>query len=112
MHIGDLAARHRRPFRGRAGEGAVAEVEALIARKLNPNLPVMRAIGVREISAYLLGETSLDDATSAGRQATRRYAKRQYTWFAHQPPAEWPRFRGPLDVDRLGEALALLEPNR
>jgi tRNA dimethylallyltransferase len=93
-------------------QGAVAEVEALIARKLNPNLPVMRAIGVREISAYLLGETSLDDATSAGRQATRRYAKRQYTWFAHQPPAEWPRFREPLDVDRLGEALALLEPNR
>ena len=92
-------------------QGAVAEVEALIARKLNPNLPVMRAIGVREISGYLLGETSLDDATSAGRQATRRYAKRQYTWFAHQPPAEWPRFREPLDVDRLGEALALLEPN-
>jgi len=92
-------------------EGAVAEVEALIARKLNPNLPVMRAIGVREISGYLLGETSLDEAISAGRQATRRYAKRQYTWFAHQPPAEWPRFREPLDVDRLGEALALLEPN-
>ena len=88
--------------------GAVAEVETLLARHLNPNLPVMRAIGVAEISAYLLGQTSLDEATAAGQLATRRYAKRQYTWFAHQPPADWPRFREPLDVDRIGSALALL----
>jgi tRNA dimethylallyltransferase len=72
----------------------------------------MRAIGVAEIGAYLRGELSLDDAVAAGRQATRRYAKRQYTWFAHQPPADWPRFREPLDVERLGEALALLQPSR
>ena len=90
--------------------GAVSEVETLLARKLNPNLPVMRAIGVPELSRYLLGETSLDEAVAAGRQATRRYAKRQYTWFAHQPPAEWPRFQEGLGVDRLGEALALLQP--
>jgi tRNA dimethylallyltransferase len=95
-----LYARCDERFAHMIDQGAVAEVEALIARKLNPNLPVMRAIGVREISGYLLGETSLDEATSAGRQATRRYAKRQYTWFAHQPPAEWPRFREPLDIDR------------
>jgi len=90
--------------------GAVSEVEALLARKLNPNLPVMRAIGVPELSRYLLGEITLDEAIAAGRQATRRYAKRQYTWFAHQPPAEWPRFQQGLDVDCLGEALALLQP--
>jgi len=89
--------------------GAVAEVEALIARKLNPNLPVMRAIGVPELASYLFGERTLDDAVAAGQQATRRYAKRQYTWFAHQPPPEWPRFREALDIDRLGEALALLK---
>jgi tRNA dimethylallyltransferase len=92
-------------------QGAVAEVEALLARKLNPSLPVMRAIGVRELSAYLLGDLSLDAAVSAGQQATRRYAKRQYTWFAHQPPPEWPRFRQALDLDSLGEALALIRPN-
>jgi tRNA dimethylallyltransferase len=91
-------------------QGAVSEVEALLARKLNPNLPVMRAIGVREIAAYLLEQSSLDEAVAAGRQATRRYAKRQYTWFAHQPPANWPRFQEALDVERLGEALALLQP--
>ena len=91
-------------------QGAVSEVEALLARKLNPNLPVMRAIGVRELSAYLLGEISLDEAVAAGQQATRRYAKRQYTWFAHQPPDDWPRFKEALDLERLGDALALLEP--
>jgi tRNA dimethylallyltransferase len=89
--------------------GAVAEVEALIARKLNPNLPVMRAIGVQELSPYLFGERTLDAAVAAGQQSTRRYAKRQYTWFAHQPPHEWPRFREGLDIERLGEALALLK---
>jgi tRNA dimethylallyltransferase len=91
--------------------GAVAEVEALLARGLDPDLPVMRAIGVREIAAYLRGETTLDDAVSAGQQATRRYAKRQYTWFAHQPPSDWPRFREALDVETLGDALALLRPS-
>jgi tRNA dimethylallyltransferase len=72
--------------------GAIAEVEALLARNLDPSLPVMRAIGVREIAAYLRGDISSEEAIAAGQQATRRYAKRQYTWFAHQPPPEWPRF--------------------
>ena len=91
--------------------GAVAEVEALVARGLDANLPVMRGIGVREIAAYLLGTATLDGAVAAAQQATRRYAKRQYTWFAHQPPADWPRFREPLDVERLPDALALLQPS-
>ena len=89
-------------------EGAVGEVKALLARKLNPDLPVMRGIGVREIAAYLTGETTLEQAVAAGQQATRRYAKRQYTWFAHQPPAEWPRFRQTLDATAMAEALELL----
>ena len=102
-----LYARCDERFAHMIDEGAVAEVEALLARRLNPNLPVMRAIGVPELSRYLLGEASLDEAISAGQQATRRYAKRQYTWFAHQPPADWPRFQEPLDVERIGDALAL-----
>jgi tRNA dimethylallyltransferase len=105
-----LYARCDERFARMIDEGAVSEVEALLARNLNPNLPVMRAIGVRDISSYLRGEATLDEAIAAGQQATRRYAKRQYTWFAHQPPAEWPRFKEALDIDRLGEALALLEP--
>jgi tRNA dimethylallyltransferase len=87
--------------------GAVAEVEALLAKNLDPNLPVMRAIGVAELGAYLRGETTLEQAIAAGQQATRRYAKRQYTWFAHQPPTEWPRFQEPLEGDAIDHALAL-----
>jgi tRNA dimethylallyltransferase len=91
--------------------GAVDEVKALIARQLDPDLPVMRAIGVREILAFLGGELSLEQAIAAGQQATRRYAKRQYTWFAHQPPPEWRRFHEPLEGAHIGAALALLQPN-
>ena len=71
--------------------GALAEVEALLARGLDPALPVMRAIGVAEMAAYLGGTMSEAEAIAAGQQATRRYAKRQYTWLRHQPPAAWPR---------------------
>ncbi|HWJ37674.1 MAG TPA: tRNA (adenosine(37)-N6)-dimethylallyltransferase MiaA [Sphingomicrobium sp.] len=105
-----LYARCDERFAHMVENGAVQEVEALLARRLNPNLPVMRAIGVREISAYLLGTSSLDAAIAAGQQATRRYAKRQYTWFAHQPPAHWRRFKETLDLERLGEALAIVGP--
>jgi tRNA dimethylallyltransferase len=90
--------------------GASAEVEALLKRNLDPALPIMRAIGVREIAAWLKGNLTRDEAIAVGQQATRRYAKRQYTWFAHQPPEDWPRFREPLDPANLAEALALLGP--
>ena len=72
-------------------QGAAEEVAALLARNLDPTLPVMRAIGVAEISAYLRGEVSQEIANSRGAQATRNYAKRQYTWFRNQPPVDWPR---------------------
>ena len=88
-------------------KGALAEVEALLSRGLRPDLPVMRAIGVAELGAHLRGETSLEEAIAAGTQATRRYAKRQYTWFANQPPPEWPRFRDPLEGEAVDRALAM-----
>ena len=71
--------------------GAVEEVEALLARGLDPALPVMRAIGVPEIAGWIGGEWSREEALARGQQATRNYAKRQYTWFRRQPPVEWPR---------------------
>jgi tRNA dimethylallyltransferase len=52
----------------------------------------MRAIGVREIAAFLGGALTREETLAAGRTATRQYAKRQYTWFSRQPPAHWPRF--------------------
>jgi len=77
--------------------GAVAEVEALLARRLDPELPVMRAIGVREIAAWLAGEMTREAAISAGQLATRQYAKRQYTWFRRQPPQDWHRIESYSD---------------
>jgi tRNA dimethylallyltransferase len=71
--------------------GAVAEVAALLARDLDPALPVMRAIGVPEIAGFLRGEYPIEEAQTRGAQATRNYAKRQFTWLRHQPPADWPR---------------------
>ncbi|APE28632.1 tRNA dimethylallyltransferase [Aurantiacibacter gangjinensis] len=78
--------------------GAVAEVEALLSRNLDPDLPVMRAIGVPQIAAMLRGEMSREDAIAAGQLATRQYAKRQYTWLRNQLPTHWAR-RDPVDVD-------------
>ena len=88
--------------------GAVAEVETLLARALSPALPVMRAIGVPEITGWLREEWSRDDALSRGQQATRNYAKRQYTWFRRQPPEHWPRREMQnYDVDTNFETLFL-----
>ena len=72
-------------------EGAIGEVEALVVRGLPPDLPVLRAIGVPEIAGYLRGEWSRAEAQERGAQATRNYAKRQFTWFRRQPPPEWKR---------------------
>ena len=64
--------------------GALDEVRDLLALNLNPELPAMKAIGVRELAGYLRGESALDAALTATRQATRRYVKRQTTWWRHQ----------------------------
>ncbi|MDP1911805.1 tRNA (adenosine(37)-N6)-dimethylallyltransferase MiaA [Brevundimonas sp.] len=70
--------------------GALDEVRALVARGLDPALPAMKAVGVREFASHLAGETTLAAAVEATRQATRNYAKRQLTWFRNQTPG-WTR---------------------
>lgn len=70
--------------------GAVDEVVALLARQLPAASPVMRAIGVPEIAGFLASAWTRDEAVKRGQQATRNYAKRQYTWFRRQPPSNWP----------------------
>jgi tRNA dimethylallyltransferase len=97
-----------RRFEAMMGDEGLAEVSALLARGLDPSLPVMRAIGVAEIAAFLAGRLGTDEAAAAGRTATRQYAKRQYTWFSRQPPADWPRLRKALEGATIEEALALL----
>ena len=70
----------------------LGEVSALMARNLDPALPLMKAVGFREFAAHLRGETSLAQALAAAQQQTRNYAKRQTTW-ARGQMADWPRIR-------------------
>jgi tRNA dimethylallyltransferase len=76
--------------------GALAEVEALAARRLSPALPVMKAVGVTELLDHLGGRLSLAEAISLAKQSSRRFAKRQMTWFRNQTP-DWPRAAHPRD---------------
>jgi tRNA dimethylallyltransferase len=70
--------------------GALEEARTLLARRLDPTLPLMKAVGLRELGRHLSGELSLAEAVALGAQETRRYAKRQSTWFRNQTP-DWPR---------------------
>jgi tRNA dimethylallyltransferase len=71
-------------FTGMVDAGALSEVEALAARRLDPDLPVMRAHGVPWLLRHLAGDLSLEDAIVQAQADTRRYAKRQFTFFRHQ----------------------------
>jgi tRNA dimethylallyltransferase len=64
--------------------GAIDEVRALRARDLDPMLPAMRAHGVPALLSHLRGEIGLEEAIARGQGDTRRYSKRQFTWFRHQ----------------------------
>ncbi len=68
--------------------GALEEVAVLMAQALGTDMPVLKALGVREFSAHLAGHCTLDDALAAARLATRHYAKRQLTWLRNQC-ADW-----------------------
>ena len=65
-------------------EGAIEEVKALIALRLDPALPAMKAIGVRELGDLIRGQSTPDLAIRLGQTATRQYIKRQLTWWRHQ----------------------------
>ena len=89
-------------------QGALDEVAALSARNLDPALPAMKAVGVRELAACLRGESSPADALAAAQQETRRYAKRQATWMRGQM-AGWPRIDA-VDPDEQWRQFLALNP--
>ncbi len=78
--------------------GAAEEVRALLAIDLDPAMPAMKAIGVRELEAALRGEIAMGDALTQAAAATRQYAKRQMTWFRNQMGAEWRRIPVPAGI--------------
>jgi tRNA dimethylallyltransferase len=69
--------------------GALDEVRALLELDLDPDLPVMKALGVPELAAHLHGAVPLETAVVQAQQATRRYAKRQMTWLRTQMPRDF-----------------------
>jgi tRNA dimethylallyltransferase len=80
----ELRRRIDRRFLAMMEQGALDEAKALGERNLDPMLPAMRAHGVPGLLAHLRGELSLEEAVARGQGDTRRYAKRQFTWFRHQ----------------------------
>jgi len=76
-------------FAAMIGDGALDEVAALRERRLDPLLPIMRAHGVPGLIAHLDGTLDRAEAIRRGQADTRRYAKRQFTWFRHQMGPDW-----------------------
>ena len=89
-------------------DGALDEAARLLARGLDPGLPVMKAVGVRALHDHLRGAVPLERAVVLGRQATRRYAKRQTTWFRTQMPGD-ARLQDRYRPESKRESLALVE---
>jgi tRNA dimethylallyltransferase len=86
---GELVRRISERFDAMLSAGALDEVKALERRKLDPLLPCMKAHGVPWLIRHLAGEIDLAEAAEGAKMDTRRYAKRQLTWFRNQLP-EWP----------------------
>jgi tRNA dimethylallyltransferase len=76
-----LRERIARRFEEMLEQGAEIEVQDFLARGLDPTLPAMKAIGLREIGDYLAGRSTREEASELAVTATRQYAKRQRTWF-------------------------------
>jgi tRNA dimethylallyltransferase len=75
-----MAARIEKRFDAMVQAGALQEVAGLVAMGLSRELPVMRALGVAPLAAYLAGAVSLEAAVNIAKADTRKYAKRQLTW--------------------------------
>lgn len=87
-------------------EGAMEEAKALVARDLDPGLPIMKAHGMPWLAAYIRGEIASETAAQHASRDTRRYAKRQFTWIGRQFPF-WPRIPSEEQFVRRRVVLAL-----
>ncbi len=82
--IADLEKKCNNRFEKMIQLGALKEVETILSKNLSKTLPAMKALGVPELSEYLLNTLSLEDAIKLAQLHTRQYAKRQLTWFKKQ----------------------------
>ncbi|TIW64749.1 MAG: tRNA dimethylallyltransferase [Mesorhizobium sp.] len=94
----ELVGRIEARFDSMLDKGALEEVKQLMALGLDPDLPAMKAIGVRELQAAMAGQMGFAEAIERAKIATRQYAKRQATWFRHQLGPEWRRLHSAGDA--------------
>ena len=95
-------------FEAMLAGGALEEARQVAARALDPLLPAMKAHGAPWLMAHLRGEMTLERAAELGKRDTRRYAKRQFTWIAHQLRGAWTRAEAALLADRVAAARTAL----
>ena len=85
----ELYAAIERRFSHMVEEGALDEVRDLLALDIPADLPVMKAIGVPELAAFVRGERTLENAIAEAQKLSRNYAKRQLTWVRNQVHADY-----------------------
>lgn len=88
--------------------GALDEVAALMRLQLDPGLPVMRALGVAPLAAFVAGEMTLEEATERGKAETRQYLKRQTTWLARNM-ISWNAVLAHKTENLIGETIAFID---
>lgn len=94
-------------------QGLVEEVKRLTDEGYAAEIERLRSLGYREIAAYLRGETSLEESVELMKRNTRRYAKRQLTWFRGDSRVQWLKAGGGKSIEGLaGEVLALVKRPR
>jgi tRNA dimethylallyltransferase len=76
--------------------GIVREVQGLLDMGYGPGSPGLKTIGYKEIVDYLTGKTGLEEAIFLIKRNTRRYAKRQMTWFRKMDGVQWIHY--PYDI--------------
>ncbi len=94
--------------RGMFDAGLVEEVRRLLDAGLAEGRTARTAIGYREVAAYLAGETTLDQAIEATTTATRRFSRRQDSWFRKDPRVVWVPWDAPDRLERALKAIATL----
>lgn len=92
-------------FEQMLSHGLVKETESLLKKGFNPESSALRAIGYKEITAYLQGAMSLDEAVERAKRRTRNYAKRQMTWFNKIPSIVWHDASDPELIDKVISSL-------
>jgi tRNA dimethylallyltransferase len=83
--------------------GFLKEVEGLLQRGFSPDLKPMQSIGYRHLVEFIQGKISIEDAIENLKQDTRRYAKRQLTWFKADPDVVWKSPENIFEIEQVIE---------